>query len=278
VNATIAGVRGELGALLASRGSAARYDDIAFDLSGQQANTLLHDGRNWREFSRTAPAATRRAMSDARAAGASLFVHASFAFVHAVEQGVVVPEPLRSLARAILEREHEVLAGPVPACVVRLGYLYGPYSEDLRAYRGAFRLGRPYWAGPPASRQHHLHQADAVSALLAAARARQAGATFHATDGHPLSFLRLMDEFAQECGVKTPRHLPLWLGPVVGWVVREEHRQQVALAMPPGPPSPMVPAWRPKYPDFRLGLDQVVEAWAREERAKHRAVAVGHRP
>jgi nucleoside-diphosphate-sugar epimerase len=269
-NAPIAGARSELGALLAPRAAAARYDGFAFDVSGQQANTLLHDGHAWREFSRTAPAGTRRAMSDAKAGGASLFVHASFAFVNAVERGAVLPEPLRSLASAILEREAAVLAGPVPACVVRLGYLYGPHSADLRAYRRAFALGRPYWSGPPSASQYHLHQADAVSAILAAARVRHAGRTFHATDGHPVPFRKFMDTFAHRVGRPSAWHLPPWLGPLVGWIVREEHRQQAALGMPPGPPGPVVPGWQPKYRDYRLGLDQVIEAWGREDGAGSR--------
>ena len=79
---------------------------------------------------------------------APMLVHASFAFVHAVERGARIDEPLRSCVDAILECEALALSGPVPACVVRLGYLYGPTSADLLAYRTAFHLGRPYWSGP----------------------------------------------------------------------------------------------------------------------------------
>ncbi|MBK8325077.1 MAG: hypothetical protein IPL06_21035 [Betaproteobacteria bacterium] len=247
-------------------------------MSGQAANTLLHDGHAWKHFSRTAPAATRRAIAAAASEGATLFVHASFAFVHAQERGTVLPEPLRSLAQAILAREAEVLAGPVPACVVRLGYLYGPHSADLRAYRGAFRLGRPYWAGPPDAPQYHLHQLDAVSALLAAARARNAGRTFHATDGHPLPFAGMMDAFAHRVGRADPRHLPLWLAPVVGWLVREEHRQQVALPMPAGSLAPGIPGWAPKFANTRQGLDQVLADWASESGERGRKAGAGRRP
>ncbi len=278
MSASIAGVRSELGELLAPRAAAARYDGFAFDVSGQQANTLLHDGHAWREFSRTAPAATRRAMSDAKAGGASLFVHASFAFVQAVKRGAILPEPLRSLAEAILEREAAVLAGPVPACIVRLGYLYGPNSADLRAYARAFALRRPYWAGPPSAPQYLLHQADAVPALLAAARARHAGSTYYATDGHSVPFRTFMDAFARRVGRPSPWHLPPWLGPLVGWVVREEHRQQAALGMPPGVPGPVVPGWQPKVRDYRLGLDRVLEAWERERRPVQRVHGVRTRP
>jgi len=100
-----------------------------------------------------------------------MLVHASFAFVLGRPQ----KDPLRSIAETILECEQLVLSGSVPACVVRLGYLYGPASRDLLAYRAAFRIGRPYWAGPRRALQYHLHQFDAVGALLAAAAVSVAG-------------------------------------------------------------------------------------------------------
>ena len=37
--------------------------------------------------------------------------------------------------------------------------------------------------------------------------------------------------------------------------------QQTALHMPPRAPTPRVPGWKPKFPDYRKGLDQVIEVW-----------------
>jgi hypothetical protein len=37
--------------------------------------------------------------------------------------------------------------------------------------------------------------------------------------------------------------------------------QQTAFAMPPHPPSPRVPGWKPKYGDYRDGLDEVIATW-----------------
>jgi nucleoside-diphosphate-sugar epimerase len=261
MKASITGRRSELGRVLARACAASKSPDVHINIAGQQANSLLHDGHAWKDFSRTALAETRRAMSAAREGGAPMIVHASFAFVHAVEQGAAPKEPLRSLADAILECEALVLSGPVPACVVRLGYLYGPESADLRAYRSAFRLGRPYWAGPRKALQYHLHQFDAASALLAAARPRNAGKVLHATDGHAVSFMKLMDAFAHRVGRRTPLHLPPILKPVARVIVCEEHMQQVALSMPPGAPTPRVAGWKPKYASYLDGLDQVIADW-----------------
>lgn len=258
---TFSGGRLELGRVLAKLARPRGRRSLHINVSGQQANTLLHDGHAWDDFARSAPAATRRALRAAMAAKASMFVHASFAFVQAVERGATVAPPLGACVDAILECEALALAGPLPACVVRLGYLYGPASADLRAYRKAFDLGRPYWSGPDEARQYVVQQDDAATALLVAARPENAGRRFYATAGSAVSFLRFMDAFAHRVGRSTPLHLPQFSRPVAHIIIREEHMQQVALGMPSRAPSPQVPEWKPLYADYRRGLDEVVATW-----------------
>jgi nucleoside-diphosphate-sugar epimerase len=249
---SITGARSDLGRLLLQQRAKGK---VHVNVAGQQANTLLHDGHAWKGFARAARDGAHRALR----VDADLLVHASFAFV----LGGPPKDPLRSIAQAIVECEGLVLSGPVPACVVRLGYLYGPNSRDLRAYRAAFRLGRPYWAGPRNALQYHLHQADAVSALLAAAVPRNAGRILCATDGKPVSFMQFMDDFARRIGRRFPLHVPRIAAPLMKRLVREEHMQQVALAMPARAPAPRVSGWKPAFPDYRDGLDQVIESWKR---------------
>ncbi|HSD55505.1 MAG TPA: hypothetical protein VLC47_15165 [Burkholderiales bacterium] len=247
---SITGGRSELGHLLSQQRAAGR---VHVNIAGQSANTLLHDGHAWQGFARAALAGVRRALRT----DASMLVHASFAFVAGRPQ----KDPLRSIAETILECEGLALSGPVAACVLRLGYLYGPASRDLRAYREAFRIGRPYWAGPRAVPQYHLHQYDAVSALLAAAKRRNVGKILYATDGNPVSFMQFMDDFARMVGNPFPLHVPVIATPVIRLIVRNEHMQQAALAMPARAPGPRVPGWRPAFPGYRKGLDQIIAAW-----------------
>ncbi len=247
---TITGARTELGRLMQTQRVEGR---VHFNLALQHANTLLHDGHAWADFAKSALGDTRRALRS----GADLLVHASCSFIR-VEPPL---DPLRSIAQTIAECEHMVLARSAPACVVRLGYLYGPTSQDLLAYRGAFKLGRPYWAGPRESLQDHLHHDDAISALLAAARPELAGQTLHASDGSPLSFMQFMDDFARRIGRSCPLHVPRLASPLIRMVVHEEHMQQTALSMPASAPQPMVPDWQARYTDYRDGLDQVIASW-----------------
>jgi hypothetical protein len=140
---SITGSRSELGTVLARQRAPSAAGNIHVNVAGQQANTLLHDGHAWKDFGRIALAGTRRAIRSAQTDGASMLVHASFAFVHAVDRGARVDEPLRSSVDAILECEE---LNPVEShpCMHRAPRLsYGPQSADLRAYRNAFVLGRP---------------------------------------------------------------------------------------------------------------------------------------
>jgi nucleoside-diphosphate-sugar epimerase len=109
--------------------------------------------------------------------------------------------------------------------------------------------------------QYHLHQFDAVSALLAAAKAQNAGRVFYATDARPVAFMDFMDDFARRVGRRFPLHAPTITKPLMKLVVREEHMQQVTLAMPARVPAPRVPGWKPTFADYRAGLDQVIAAW-----------------
>jgi nucleoside-diphosphate-sugar epimerase len=253
VPTSITGRQSELGKLLAREAVSDPALKLHIHIAGQQANTLLHDGHAWKGFDKSMRTSVRRSLR----AEADFTVFASFAFV----QRIPPKDPLRSLAETILECEQQVLAGPVPACVVRLGYLYGPTSADLHAYRKAFRLGRPYWAGPRSAGQFHLHHDDAVQALLNAGNPKNAGKTLYATAGPAVPFMRFMDHFARGLGTRCPLHVPLITAPLMQLIVRKEHMQQVALAMPAEPPRPQVPGWKPAAPDYRQGLDAILAQW-----------------
>ena len=62
-------------------------------------------------------------------------------------------------------------------------------------------------------------------------------------------------------GAGLPLHLPRFTKPLAKVIIREEHIQQTELSMPPVAPTPGVPGWKPKFPDYRAGLDQVIESW-----------------
>jgi nucleoside-diphosphate-sugar epimerase len=243
-----------------ARSASAGRGRTLVNLALQRPNSLLHDGHGWPD---NAPhqilSSTRRMLALAERARAGFVVHASYAFLGNAEQGGAPGDGLRPIVEAACEAEQLVLRSGRRACVVRVGYLYGPEMHDLRAYRTAFRLGRPYWAGPRRTLQHHVHSTDAARALLRAAELRPAGSVVYATDATPASFADLMDHFARLVGRSRPLHLPAISGPLVQLVVGRLHQEMTRL--PAGAATPRVPGYRPRYRDFRAGLAQVVEAW-----------------
>ncbi len=235
---------------------------VIVNLALQVPNTLLHDGHAW--WSDPAAhiiASTRRVLAAARRDQAAFLVHASYAFLECAESGATVGKRMRPVVDAAQEAEAMVLESEQRACVVRLGYLYGPQWRDLRAYRVAFRLGRPYWAGPRRNLQHHLYGEDAARALLTAAQRRPSGRLTYATDSTPVSFADFMDHFARLVGRARPLHLPRASRPFVQLVVREPHMEMVEMAAT-GHAAPRLPGWRPRVTDYREGLGEVIEAWA----------------
>jgi len=234
---------------------------VLINVALQPPNTLLHDGHRWKRYQ------PRRLLAETRAAlraagGADFVVHASYLFLGAPQSDSVLGPPLRVVADAACEAEDMMLRGRVPSCVVRLGYHYGPESRDLRLYRRAFHLGRPYWAGPPSVLQRHLHTDDAAAALLAAARQRPSGRTLTAADDMPVSFATFMDHFARLAGNPLPLHIPGLLRPLTRVLIAEEHVQMVDLASGDADDRPRPRGFAPKYADYRSGLQQVVDAWA----------------
>ena len=266
----MAGKGTELGSVIAAQLKAAGHElattgriDAYLDLQHQKPNSLLHDGHAWKGYTDRALAKTQRALRDARGRDAGLFVLASFAFLRAAETRGGLKDPLRVIAETALLVEEMVLASPQPACVVRLGYLYGPRMKDLRSYRAAFRLGRPYWSGPKDAPQDFVHQDDAAAALVLRAAAPATGqpGLAYATDGHPVAFREVMDHFAKLVGNPLPLHLGGMARLTVWVIIKEEHMQAVKLGAPAASPAPTVRGWEPAYPDYREGLDATIAAW-----------------
>ena len=260
--------RSELGRVVArhlahpAKPDAAAGPAVLVNLALQAPNTLLHDGHAWRRLTpKQIVAQTRRMLDDPANSDLDYLVHASYAFLDAVDDGAVVGDRLAPIVAAAREAEAMVLGAGRPACVVRLGYLYGPELRDLRAYRIAFRIGRPYWAGPSTSLHCHLHTADAARALLLVARRRPAARVLSASDDRPVAFGAFMDHFARLVGNPLPLHLPALTRPLAHVVVAEEHMQMVELGAG-DVPHRRPPGFRPLYPDHRAGLAQVIDAWS----------------
>ncbi|MBV9099746.1 MAG: hypothetical protein JOZ46_08920 [Candidatus Dormibacteraeota bacterium] len=264
---TVTAPRSELGLIVTERNTGGDDADavgrVVINVALQAPNSLLHDGQAWKRYP---PARllqeTTAGIKAARQA--AFLVHASYLFVGADEAGLEPGATLRPIIDATLEAERTVLDGPTPACVVRLGYLYGPASRSLRAYRRAFRLGRPYWAGPKSVRQRFLHSHDAADALLAAAAQRPVGRVLAAADNQPVSFATFMDDFARLVGNPLPLHLPAISAPLSRIIIAKEHMQACELRTSGIDAHRRPKSFAPRYASYRSGLRGIIDTWSSE--------------
>jgi hypothetical protein len=226
--------------------------EVVADVTFGWQNSLLHDGWRWRGFAQFAPAHATELMGVAREAGARLVVFGGFALAAA---GPFDEPDLRPP----LEVEAALRSSDLPICTMRLGWLYGPRMENLRQYRTAFRLLRPYYGGPR-TEQSWLHEEDAAAAVVAAVEKGQPGDLYGVADERPASNREVLDHFAWQVARRPPISFPrvgLPLSPV---------REAQALVL--GRSSVVDPApfrkatgWRPRYPSYVEGLAAVAKAW-----------------
>lgn len=190
--------------------------DVIVDLGRQDLNQSLRPVQ-WNGDELIARA--RAVVQAAKDGGAKFIVATSYAFVYGDAGGQEVTEDTRPetaghpLLKAIVKAEKTVLNGGVPACVLRLGYLYGPHMAQLKDVSTALRQGRPIASGDGIA--NYVYVDDAAEAIRRACEAQPAGEVFNITDGHPITSAEFLAVFAQEAGMEAPSRLPKLLNMVL---------------------------------------------------------------
>jgi len=238
--------------------------EVVINVGRQPENSLLSDGWAWRGAGRRFP--TQVAELIEAGATARLVVDASCALLYGTAQdvdeagSVAAPAGNHRFAAAV-EAERALRDSGLSVCTLRLGYGYGPEYQDLRRYRTALHILRPYYAGPglPAPWIHHD---DAASALVTAAEGAAPGDLYNVADEDPVSLRAFIDHFGRSELHWITYHLPRWSLKFLGGQIRRE--QETLLDQSLSINSTRFRdrfAWRPKYPSYREGLAQTVLAW-----------------
>ncbi len=242
--------------------------DILLNLIPQETNTLLHDGQKWGNYDLFLPSTTRNVVAAAKAAGVKFMVQTSYAFLYGNAQAATEEAPLNPpnsrAFRAAIQAEKMIAdnAEELPSCLLRLGFLYGPQSHDLKLYEDSFNLFRPYYAGPNSNRSNFLHYEDAALALVLVAEKQPAGETFNVVDGHPASFGDFIDTFAHYLGRLRPLHIPTWSGPLASFLIKPEQQDLLELtALVSNAKIQEKLGWQPRYKNYQQGLAQIVRSW-----------------
>ncbi|MEH2250886.1 NAD-dependent epimerase/dehydratase family protein [Nostoc sp.] len=249
--------------------------NVVINLTPQFANTLLSDGQDWKGFDKTLKATTDALLTAIEDAGTPFLVHTSYTFLYGNARDSTETAPLVTpgddpIFATAIATENQVNNSKIPSSLLRMGYLYGPQSEDLKLYIKSFNLRRPYYAGPANNLGNWLHFEDAAQALVQAGEQQTAGAVFNIVDGTPVSFTDFIDYFAFALGRKQPAHIPMWFTPVALLVVITPQQVEL-LKLATTVKSDSIRqqlGWKPRYLSYKEGLQQTVQTWRSKNEIK----------
>ncbi|MCS7070722.1 MAG: NAD(P)H-binding protein, partial [Anaerolinea sp.] len=205
---------------------------------------------------------TRTIVSAAADAGCEFFIHTSYAFLSGQVHGADAEdllEPASAVLDAARAAEAIALGASIPACVLRLGYLYGASSPELARLATALKGAGSIPAGETHARAAWLHHADAARAIALAIEKRPTGQTLVVSDGHPAAPADFMRYFAGAQGLSLGGGLPL---PFLSHSIKPAHQALMKLdTADVRPDAADALGWTPRYADYRQGIDEVLLAW-----------------
>ena len=243
--------------------------DIVLNLTPQIANTLLHDGHNWQGYDETLSNTTTALLTALKDLEIKLLVHTSYAFLYgnaqdATENTTLTAPSNDPIFQSAIEAEKQIANGNIPCCLLRMGFLYGPQSEDLKKYETSFKLHRPYYAGPEDNLANFLHYEDAAKALVLVVE-QQPTKEFNVVDGTPTPFANFIDTYAMKLGYSQPGHIPLFTAPVAKVIIKEPQTEILDLSTTVNSDRIRQQLnWSPSYGSYHEGLEQTISVWQQQ--------------
>jgi nucleoside-diphosphate-sugar epimerase len=225
--------------------------DVVINAAPQTANHLPQLPADWDTWliNQGASALVQAAQGTA----VKFLIHTSYAY--ADEES----DTLADFLKAVKAGEKAVLSGSIPACVLRLGFVYGADSPELAAARDLMLKARPLDVGAADARACWIYAPDAARAAAAALVVRPAGAVLNIVDDHAASPAAFLTYFAQSQGLSVPRPAPRFA------VWAQPKPEQVAV-MSLSPHATNAEAkdqlgWQPRFTDYHQGIDDALLSW-----------------
>lgn len=230
---------------------------------------MRHIDRFFATTNRLRTEGTDNLLAAARAVGARRFVAQSFAGWPAARTGGPVkaedapfdpdpPKQLRAMFDAIRHLEEAVLGADwLEGVVLRYGGFYGPgttLSADPEASQSAAIRKRQFpLVGDGGGVWSFIHVEDAAAATAVAVERAQRG-IYNVVDDEPAPARDWMPELARALDAKPPRHVPRWLGRLLGGEAATLMMTEVRGASNEKAKREL--GWKPRYPSWRQGFVQ----------------------
>jgi nucleoside-diphosphate-sugar epimerase len=244
-----------------------RKAEIVINLGSQFPNHIPFMKSAWDSEGEVLLKNTEALVTAAAAAGATFYLHTSYAFVYGDRHGAWVDETSRPepgdqpFLKAALHAEKKALSAAIPACVLRLGYLYGAEVTELHELTDTL-LG----ARLPATSEGYanwIDLGDAAEAIRRAAEARIAGGIYNIVDSAPASSHDFLKHFATALGLQSGTGMPAFLerflpaAPQIGLPgisVRAKNARAIADL-----------GWTPRFNDHIAGIEDTLLSWRAAE-------------
>lgn len=240
------------------------------NLGPQIANHVPQIDPQWDTYLRLIDDGTRAIVRAAEEAGVQFLVMVSYAFVYGDTHGSVADETTtpdnhddNPVIRAALEAEQAVLNSPVPACVLRAGYVYGPHSPETVSLRDRLVAGNPVTPGDPHVFANWVHQQDLARAILLALQVQPAGAVLNIVDNRPASPADFVGYLAESMHLPPPSGGQSFLSRILP--ARETTTVSNISVRAGNARAKEVLGWTPQFPSYREGLDNTLLVLRAEE-------------
>jgi nucleoside-diphosphate-sugar epimerase len=208
---------------------------------------------------------TDHLLAAGRAVGIGRFVAQSFAAFPYERRGGWVkteedpfdpnpPKQMREMQAAIEYLEQAVLgAAWTTGIVLRYGGFYGPGTSMAPGGEQAAMIRKRRYpvVGEGAARLSFIHVADAADATVAAIERGSRG-IYNIVDDDPAPVAEWLPVVAQRLGAKPPRHVPRWLGRLVGGEAGAVMMTEVRGASNAKAKREL--GWEPAHPTWREAL------------------------
>jgi nucleoside-diphosphate-sugar epimerase len=208
-----------------------------------------------------------RALTDCAAkTGAGLYLQQSIVWLARPEDGSFFDEDSKPnpdpITQSALDAERIALeAGErngFKTSVLRCGYFYGPDSAHTRMFGAGLMKRKIPVVGSGHAVLANLHTDDAASAFVTAAEGDRSG-LWHVVDDESVAMEQFLSSFAERLGAPKPRRVPVWLARLIAgsyatsFFTSSTRTSNARFRREFG--------WRPLYPSYKEGLDQIVSTW-----------------
>ena len=144
---------------------------------------------------------------------------------------------------------------------LRCGGFYSSDGWHTRLLAESLAQGRPVLVGRESVLWSLIHAEDAASAFVTAAEAPKTG-VWHIVDDRPVRMTEYLGELAKRLDARPPRRMPRWLARMV--LGRYGARILSSSFSTSNARFRRDFGWRPSYPTYAEGLEEVVASWQEE--------------